>query len=329
MLALVGGIIGGVPHDEKTRLCVHSVMGQMIVYALARPFLVRLWPELKMTPAQLDRIADHIADFSLAFLRQGGKQTQDAAQSQEYPNDAAGDPGKKRGRPRDKRAATAASESSYSPPGAPRSRRRIVLLAAVAVIAVAPTSFGGHFSQRRSCRRACSLSGRIEGDDAAIGPKTSGRIVEIRFREGDNVKAGEIIAVLSDEQIRAREEQARAAVSVAEARGKAARDQIAVLDQQLQQNQLQTAQSKVDADGRVRQAEGELAAAESTLAQQEAAYQSHHLTKMLIPSWRRRSGFRAPAKQAASTAGQPSGAVAAAETPGRIRPGALTTAKRI
>jgi len=79
MLALVGGIIGRRPHDEKTRLCVHSVMGQMIVYALARPFLVRLWPELKMTPAQLDRIAGHIADFSLAYLRQTGNKRRKAA----------------------------------------------------------------------------------------------------------------------------------------------------------------------------------------------------------------------------------------------------------
>jgi AcrR family transcriptional regulator len=79
MLALVGGIIGRRPHDEKTRLCVHSVMGQMIVYALARPFLVRLWPELKMTPAQLDSIADHIADFSLAYLRQAGNKRRKAA----------------------------------------------------------------------------------------------------------------------------------------------------------------------------------------------------------------------------------------------------------
>jgi AcrR family transcriptional regulator len=79
MLALVGSIFGRPPHDEKTRLCVHSVMGQMIVYALARPFLVRLWPELKMTPAQLDRIADHIADFSLAYLRQAGNTRRKAA----------------------------------------------------------------------------------------------------------------------------------------------------------------------------------------------------------------------------------------------------------
>src|SRR5262252_2087041 len=52
------------------------------------------------------------------------------------------------------------------------------------------------------------LSGRIEGDDSAIAPKTSGRIAEIRFREGDSVKAGDTIAVLDFQQLRAREEQA-------------------------------------------------------------------------------------------------------------------------
>ena len=29
-------------------------------------------PELKLTPNQLDRIADHIADFSLAYLKKVG-----------------------------------------------------------------------------------------------------------------------------------------------------------------------------------------------------------------------------------------------------------------
>jgi TetR/AcrR family transcriptional regulator, regulator of cefoperazone and chloramphenicol sensitivity len=68
MLGLVGEITGLQPHDEKTRLCVHSVMGQVFLYIMQGPFLARVWPELKMTPEQLDRIADHIADFSLAFL---------------------------------------------------------------------------------------------------------------------------------------------------------------------------------------------------------------------------------------------------------------------
>jgi AcrR family transcriptional regulator len=70
MLELIGGMIGFPPDHEKTRLCAHSVMGQIMHYVLARPVLTRLWPELKMTPEQLDRIADHITEFSLAYLRQ-------------------------------------------------------------------------------------------------------------------------------------------------------------------------------------------------------------------------------------------------------------------
>jgi AcrR family transcriptional regulator len=67
---VVGAILGSKAESERTRLCAHSVMGQVIIYVLAGPFLGRLWPELKMTPEQADRLADHIADFSLAYLRQ-------------------------------------------------------------------------------------------------------------------------------------------------------------------------------------------------------------------------------------------------------------------
>lgn len=70
MLGLIGAITGLPPHDEKTRLCVHSLMGQVFLYIMQGPFLTRIWPELKMTPEQLDRIGDHIADFSLAYLRE-------------------------------------------------------------------------------------------------------------------------------------------------------------------------------------------------------------------------------------------------------------------
>jgi AcrR family transcriptional regulator len=71
---IVGALLGLPPDHEKTRLCTHSVMGQAIIYVLAGPVLVRLWPELKMTPEQLDRIGDHIADFSLVYLRQAAKE---------------------------------------------------------------------------------------------------------------------------------------------------------------------------------------------------------------------------------------------------------------
>ena len=77
LLELVGRIIDLPPKNEKTRLCVNSIMGQILVYILAGPLLMRLWPELEMTQEQVDRIAEHIGDFSLTYLRQakfGGRQ---------------------------------------------------------------------------------------------------------------------------------------------------------------------------------------------------------------------------------------------------------------
>jgi HlyD family secretion protein len=115
------------------------------------------------------------------------------------------------------------------------------------------------------------LSGRIEGDDSAVAPKITGRILEIHYREGDSVKAGDVIAVLDDQQLRDRERQALDLVTQSEAQVRAAQQAIPVYQDQLRQTELQTGQSKEDAEGRVRQAEAELSAAEADLAQQEAA----------------------------------------------------------
>jgi AcrR family transcriptional regulator len=65
---LIGAMIRRPSGDVKTRLCTNSIIGQVILYAHWRPILARIWPELKMTPAQLQRIAEHIAEFSLAYL---------------------------------------------------------------------------------------------------------------------------------------------------------------------------------------------------------------------------------------------------------------------
>src|SRR5215813_11456414 len=153
----------------------------------------------------------------------------------------------------------------------PRLRRLVILL--VLLVALAGAAFliwKLFFAKRGVPENVVILSGRIEGDDSAVAPKTTGRVIEIRFREGDSVKAGETIAILSEEQLLAREDQARAALRQAVARANSAREQIAVLEEQFRQNQLQTRQAEIDAEGRVRQAESELLAAEADLAQQEA-----------------------------------------------------------
>jgi HlyD family secretion protein len=158
-----------------------------------------------------------------------------------------------------------------------------------------------------------ALSGRIEGDDSAVAPKTAGRIIEIRVREGDIVKAGDILAVLDDRQLRDRQEQAGAALAGADARAKSAHDQIAILQEQLKQNELQTEQSRVDAEGRVRQAQADLAAAEADLAQQQASYQLASFDRDAYTRLAQTGAVsERQGKQAVSTAEQSAAAVAAA-----------------
>ena len=95
----------------------------------------------------------------------------------------------------------------------------------------------------------------------------------MKVREGDLVKAGDVVALLDDDQIRSREQQEKFAVEQAQARVQRAQQQIAILDEQIKgKHQLGEQQSKVDAEGRVRQAEAQVASAEAALAQAEASF---------------------------------------------------------
>jgi TetR/AcrR family transcriptional regulator, regulator of cefoperazone and chloramphenicol sensitivity len=70
MCTLIGSMLGRPPEHEKTRLCAHSIIGQILFYAFTGPVISRLAPEMKMTAKQIDLVAEHIAEFSLAYLGQ-------------------------------------------------------------------------------------------------------------------------------------------------------------------------------------------------------------------------------------------------------------------
>ena len=164
-------------------------------------------------------------------------------------------------------------QTPLSTPEPPKRRAFPRILIPIVLLLVGFGVWKVFFSHSATPDSIVPLSGRIEGDDSSISAKTSGRVVEIRVREGDVVKAGDTVAVLDDEQVREREEQARAAVAQSEAQLRSAQDQIAVLNEQLSQTQLETGQATVDAGGRVSQADAELSAAEADLAQQRASLQ--------------------------------------------------------
>src|SRR5208283_3912211 len=173
-----------------------------------------------------------------------------------------------------------------------------------------------------------ALSGRIEGDDSAVAPKTSGKILEITVREGDSVTAGQEIARLDDAQIRAQEQAARAALLDAQAKALSATEQIHVLQEQLHENQLQTGQSKTDAAGRVRQAQADLTATEADLAQQQAALKLAEFNRDAYMKLAKTGAVsEQQGLQAEAIADQQQAAVLAAQRRVESSRGALTTAQ--
>jgi HlyD family secretion protein len=222
-----------------------------------------------------------------------------------------------------KEPAPAAADTA--PPG---NRRRAIVVMALAVVVVIAVIVWRQFAASAAPEGLVTLSGRIEADEAAVAPKLGGRILEIRVREGDGVNAGDVIAILDDEQVRAREDQAQAALTHAEAQARAARDQVAVLEQQMRQAQLHTEQSRVDSAGRVREAEADLAEAEAQLAQQQASYELALFDKEAYTKLAQSGAVsERQARLADSTAAQQAAAVVAARRRVDASQGALTTAK--
>jgi TetR/AcrR family transcriptional regulator, regulator of cefoperazone and chloramphenicol sensitivity len=68
-LRQITGAILKLPADhETTRLCVHSILGQVSHFAHSRQVLGLLWPKMGMKPEQRELVAEHITQFTLAYL---------------------------------------------------------------------------------------------------------------------------------------------------------------------------------------------------------------------------------------------------------------------
>jgi HlyD family secretion protein len=201
-------------------------------------------------------------------------------------------------------------------------RARTVIILIVLLLAVgAVTVWRVVLAKPDGAANVIYLSGRVEGDDSAVSSKATGRLLEAKVREGDEVKAGDVIAVLDDQQLRDRESQAQATVAQTQARLESARQQIRVLEDQLRQNSVETGQSKVDANGRVSQAQGDL-------AQQEAAYKLALFDKDAYTRLAQTGAVsERQGKQAETTAETQAALVAASKRKVEAARGALATAQ--
>jgi TetR/AcrR family transcriptional regulator, regulator of cefoperazone and chloramphenicol sensitivity len=69
---LIAEIMECAPSDQRVLRCVASIQAQSIAY-LPNPIAARLGLTFKPTPAHLDELAAHIAEFSLAGVRAVGR----------------------------------------------------------------------------------------------------------------------------------------------------------------------------------------------------------------------------------------------------------------
>lgn len=76
-------------------------------------------------------------------------------------------------------------------------------------------------------------NGRIEGDNYVVAAKFPGRVHEVLVREGQSVKAGQVLATFEDDQVRARVEQAQQAVNALQAQLNAAQAALGISEQEL------------------------------------------------------------------------------------------------
>ena len=65
---LLREIAGEKTGETELRRCVHSILGQCLYYRHSHPVLQRLHPKLRYSHKEIETIAGHIADFSLAGI---------------------------------------------------------------------------------------------------------------------------------------------------------------------------------------------------------------------------------------------------------------------
>lgn len=147
----------------------------------------------------------------------------------------------------------------------PKLKRILPLLLGVVAIGV-----GVWYVATRPQSDALEFSGRLEGYETDVGAKVAGRVMEVTVREGAEVKKGQLLVKLDDDEIRAQVQGAAARINSAKQQEQNAKLQLAVVESQISEAQLRWQQSKGDTAGRVSQAEAEVATATAQLKQAEA-----------------------------------------------------------
>jgi HlyD family secretion protein len=94
-------------------------------------------------------------------------------------------------------------------------RKRVVIIVLVVAAIAAGAAYAGGWFHRDT---ALQGSGTVEARDIRVGSKIAGRIDKVLVREGDKVKAGQVLVTFDDREMMATLQQSHDGVAVAEIR---------------------------------------------------------------------------------------------------------------
>jgi HlyD family secretion protein len=126
-------------------------------------------------------------------------------------------------------------------------------------------------------------SGRIDGDVVDLSTKRSGRIVEIKVREGDTVKAGQVLVVLDSEQDEASVDQQKAKLISDKRNVDQLRRQLDTYKEKIRQSQLYVEQSKSLSPAQVKEAEANVATSKAELVRSQAELEQSRIDAQRYP----------------------------------------------
>ncbi|MBW4473867.1 MAG: efflux RND transporter periplasmic adaptor subunit [Stenomitos rutilans HA7619-LM2] len=171
------------------------------------------------------------------------------------------------------------SSESSAPPTRQASKRKSRLLIPLGVLAIAGISATIWYFLARPSNHDLRLSGRLEGYETDVGAKTGGRVDTITVREGDQVKQGQLLVRISDTEVQAQLRGAVAKVQASRQQAQQAKFQIANVESQMRESQLNILQAQQDSQGRVYQAASNVASLEAQLKQAKAQLDLARVTR--------------------------------------------------
>lgn len=150
------------------------------------------------------------------------------------------------------------------------SRRRLAFVTVGLLILAAFGIWGYLGSSSDSVPGILEASGRIEGDQAAVGAKVGGKLVRLAVREGDRLKAGQLIAEMASDQVQAQLQQAEHVLHTGREQLAGAQAKLVATQRQTEGAEIAVTLAERESRARIGEAEAALGAARARLRQTEA-----------------------------------------------------------